>query len=274
MINVTRSPTLTLNDGRSIPQLGFGTYQIPDATAAQSVRTAVDVGYALIDTAAIYQNENGVGEGLAGRRDVWLTTKIWNESQGYDRTLRAMDKCLDRLGRDSVDLVLIHWPCPDKGLAVETWKAFVALRDAGKAGSIGVSNFRESDLTEVIDATGVVPALNQIELHPGFQQRELQAVHRDLGIVTQSWSPLGQGEALDDPTIVEIADRTRRPASAVILRWHLQSGLSTIPKATGRPHIEANFEALDFELSEEQMHAINALDDPDGRIGPDPANFG
>lgn len=270
---MTRTPTITLNDGRAIPQLGFGTWQIPAETAATAVRTAIDVGYELIDTAAIYQNERGVGEGLADHAGVWLTTKIWNESQGYDRTLRAMDKCLERLGRGSVDLVLIHWPCPDKGLAVETWQALVALRDAGKAKSIGVSNFREQDLKAVIDATGVVPSLNQVELHPTFQQRDLRKVHEDLGIVTQSWSPLGQGGAMDNPTIGGIADECGQPASAVILRWHLQSGLCTIPKATGRAHIEANFQALGFELSADQMARIDALDDAGGRIGPDPGKF-
>ncbi len=270
---MSKTPTIRLNDGRAIPQLGFGTWQIPDENAADAVRTAVDVGYELVDTAAIYQNERGVGEGLSGNGDVWLTTKIWNESQGYDRTLRAMDKCLERLGRDSVDLVLIHWPCPAKGLAVETWKALVAIREAGKAQSIGVSNFREQDLMAVIDATGVAPALNQVELHPTFQQRALRQVHDELGIVTQSWSPLGQGGAMDTPAIVEIADAIGQPASAVILRWHLQSGLCTIPKASSRAHIEANFKALDFELSDEQMATIDALDDVGGRIGPDPGEL-
>ena len=271
---MSNTPTITLNDGRAIPQLGFGTWQIPDETAAEAVRTAIDVGYELVDTAAIYQNERGVGQGLSGSDDVWLTTKIWNESQGYDRTLGAMDKCLDRLGREAVDLVLIHWPCPDQGLAVDTWKALVAVRDSGKAKSIGVSNFREQDLKAAIDATGVVPALNQIELHPAFQQRELRKVHDELGIVTQSWSPLGQGGGMDNPTIAAIADECGQPASAVILRWHLQTGLCTIPKATGRAHIEANFKALDFELSADQMARIDALDTPDGRIGPDPGQFG
>ncbi|WP_374409249.1 aldo/keto reductase [Pelagerythrobacter sp.] len=268
---MTGTPTLKLNDGRALPQLGFGTWQIDDDKAADPVRTALDIGYDLVDTAAIYRNERGVGGGLSGREDVWLTTKIWNDSQGYDNTLQAMDKSLARLGRDSVDLVLIHWPCPAKGLTVETWEALVEVRKAGKAKSIGVSNFREEDLRAVIDATGVTPALNQIELHPGFQQRSLRAVHRDLGIVTQSWSPLGQGDAMDDPAVEAIAEETGRPAAAVILRWHLQHGLATIPKASSRDHIAANFEALDFELSDDQMGRIDALDDSDGRIGPEPS---
>ena len=163
-------PTLTLNDDRQIPQLGFGTWQIEEDKAADAVSTALETGYWLIDTAAIYKNEKGVGEGIGDWADIFLQTKIWNESQGYDRTLKAADKCLERLGRDHVDMLLIHWPCPDKGLFVETWKAFIELRDQGKAKSIGVSNFREEDLKRIVDETGVVPALNQIELHPSFQQ--------------------------------------------------------------------------------------------------------
>ena len=224
----------------------------------------------MVDTAAIYQNERGVGDGLDAR-EVFLQTKIWNESQGYDRTLKAAEKCLARLGRDHVDMLLIHWPCPARDLFVETWKALVALRKAGKAKSIGVSNFREEDLLRIIDETGVTPALNQVELHPSFQQRELRKVHEDLGIVTQSWSPLGQGGGMDAPVIAQIAEETGQPESAVILRWHLQHGLSPIPKASSRPHVEANFEALGFTLSDEQMARIDALDDPDGRMGPDPA---
>lgn len=270
---MTDTPALKFNDGRAIPQLGFGTYQIDNDKAAEAVRTALDVGYRLVDTAAIYGNEEGVGEGLQGRDDIWLTTKIWNESQGYDRAQRAMDKCLSRLGRDSVDLVLIHWPCPDKGLAVETWKALVDIRKSGKAKSIGVSHFRIRDLHDIIEATGVTPALNQIELHPTFQQRALRAEHEELGIITQSWSPLGQGKGIDNPTIAAIANETGRNAAAVILRWHLQHGLCTIPKASSREHIAANFEALDFELGAEQIARIDALDDANGRIGPDPSKF-
>lgn len=267
---VTDYPTLTLNDGRPLPQLGFGTWQIADDKAAQAVRTAIDVGYEMVDTAAVYQNERGVGEGLINAK-VFLQTKIWNESQGYDRTLKAADKSLARLGRDTVDMLLIHWPCPAKDLFVETWKALMELRDAGKAQSIGVSNFRVDDLRRIIDETGIVPALNQIELHPRFQQRELRALHQELGIVTQSWSPLGQGGGMDNPVIRAIAEETGRPSSAVILRWHIQHGLCPIPKASSRTHMVANFEALAFSLTQDQMARIDALDDPEGRIGPDPS---
>ena len=265
-------PTLTLNDGRQIPQLGFGTWQIAEEDAAGAVSTALDAGYWLVDTAAIYQNEKGVGEGIGEWSDIFLQTKIWNESQGYDRTLKAADKCLGRLGRDHVDMLLIHWPCPDKGLFVDTWKALIALRDAGKARSIGVSNFRGEDLRRIVDETGVVPALNQIELHPSFQQREMRALHKDMGIVTQSWSPLGQGNGMDNATIKAIADETGQSASAVIIRWHLQHGLSVLPRSTNPDHIRDNFTALSFELTDDQMAKIDALDDPDGRMGPEPAS--
>ena len=270
---MAKYPVLEMNDGRQIPQLGFGTYKMDEDQAPESVQIALDTGYWMVDTAAVYQNERGVGKGIGDWSDIFLQTKIWNDSQGYDRTLRAADKCLERLGRDHVDMLLIHWPCPEKDLYVETWKALIELRKQGKAKSIGVSNFREEDLKRIVDETGVTPALNQIELHPTFQQREMRKVHDEMGIVTQSWSPLGQGEGLEKGAIKEIAEEIGQPASAVIIRWHIQCGLSTIPKATSRDHIEANFKALDFELTAEQMKKIDDLDDPDGRMGPDPAEF-
>ena len=275
MTTATRTdyPTILLNDGRQIPQLGFGTWQIDNDKAAKAVSTAIDVGYWMVDTAAIYQNEKGVGEGIGDWSDIFLQTKIWNESQGYDRTLKAADKCLERLGRDHVDMLLIHWPQPEKGLFVDTWKALIELRDQGKAKSIGVSNFRGEDLKRIVGETGVVPALNQIELHPSFQQREMRALHKDMGILTQSWSPLGQGNAMGSDAIDRIAGDIGQPGSAVVIRWHIQHGLSTIPKASSRDHIEANFRALDFELTKDQMNAIDALDDPDGRMGPEPGSF-
>ncbi|MDC0886576.1 aldo/keto reductase [Altererythrobacter sp.] len=270
---MTDYPTLTMNDDRQIPQLGFGTYKIDDNEAPEAVRTAIDVGYWLIDTAAIYQNERGVGQGIGDWADIFLQTKIWNESQGYDRTLKAADKCLERLGRDHVDMLLIHWPCPDKDLYVDTWKALIELRDQGKAKSIGVSNFREQDLKRLADETGVVPALNQIEVHPSFQQRDLRVLHDEMGIVTQCWSPLGQGEAMDRGPIKEIAEEIGQPASAVVIRWHLQCGNVPIPKSSKREHIEANFKALEFELTDAQMKQIDDLDDPEGRMGPNPSTF-
>ena len=264
-------PTLQLNDGRQIPQLGFGTWEISEDDAPSAVKTALETGYWLVDTAAIYRNEAGVGEGIGDWSDIFLQTKIWNASQGYDRTLKAADKCLARLGRDHVDMLLIHWPCPTNGLFVDTWKALIELRDQGKAKSIGVSNFREEDLRRIIDETGVTPALNQVELHPSFQQRELRRVHDELGIVTQSWSPLGQGKAMASDPIGAIADETGQSKAAVIIRWHIQHGLSTLPRSTNPDHIRSNFSALSFELTPDQMAQIDALDDADGRMGPDPA---
>ena len=270
---MTDQPMLTLNDDRQIPQLGFGTYKIDDADAAEAVKTAVDVGYRLVDTAAIYKNEKGVGEGLKGHDDIWLTTKVWNDDQGYESAKTAFGHCLNRLGREDVDLVLIHWPCPDKGKFLDTWKAFIELRKERRVKSIGVSNFREQDLRKLVDETGFAPAVNQIELHPSFQQRELRKVHEEFGIATQSWSPLGQAEALQKDVVQAIARDLGVAPAAVVIRWHLQSGLLTIPKASSRDHIEANFAAVRIELTEEQMAQIDALDDREGRIGPDPSDF-
>ncbi|MCJ7420820.1 aldo/keto reductase [Sphingomicrobium astaxanthinifaciens] len=267
-------PMLTLNDGRRMPQLGFGTYKIAQDAAQAAVRTALEVGYRLVDTAAIYANERGVGAGLEGRDDVWLTTKIWNDDQGHAAAKRALGDCLDRLGRARVDLLLIHWPCPDKHRFLDTWKAFIELREEGRARSIGVSNFRAQELELIVGETGVVPALNQVECHPTFQQRELRALHEELGICTQSWSPLGRARYFDDPVLSSIASETGQPAAAVVLRWHLQHKLSAIPKASGRAHMADNFAATRLALSEEQMVRIDAMDlGEDGRMGPDPADF-
>ncbi len=267
-------PAIKLNDGRMIPQLGFGTYQIEDDKDAEvAVKKAVDIGYQLVDTAAIYQNEKGVGAGLEGHDDIWLTTKVWNESQGYDRTLKAFDKCLARLGRESVDCVLIHWPCPDNDKYVETWKAFIAIQKAGKATSIGVSNFLEPHLKRIVDETGVAPVLNQIELHPRFQQKQARKVHEEMGIATQSWSPLGQGDAMDSDAVKGLADKLGRTPAQVVLRWHIDNGLLVIPKASSEAHMRDNFGVLDFALSPEDLAAFDALDSKDGRMGPDPATM-
>jgi len=266
-------PVIILNDGREMPQFGFGTWQVPDNEAAGCVRDAVDVGYKLVDTAAIYQNEDGVGEGLKGRNQIWLTTKVWNRDQGFEGTKAALEKSLERLGRDSVDLLLLHWPCPEQDLYVESWKAMIELREEGKALSIGVSNFMAEHLQRLDKETGVIPAVNQVELHPTFQQRALRQVHSDMGVATQSWSPLGQGKALNHPVIREIAEETGASPAAVVLRWHLQSGLAPIPKASSHEHAADNFSALSVHLKRDQMGRIDQLDDPNGRIGPDPATF-
>ncbi|WP_037569135.1 aldo/keto reductase [Sphingomonas sp. S17] len=259
---------LTLNDGRSLPQLGLGTYQIPDSQVAAVVRRGLDTGYQLVDTAAIYGNERGVGDGLRGEA-AFLTTKLWNDR--HRDAVAALDESLALLGVEAVDLYLIHWPVPAEDGYVEAWQSLIALREAGKARSIGVSNFLPEHLDRIIEATGVVPAVNQIELHPRFQQREARAYHEAKGIVTQSWSALGQGgELLTTPEIVAIAEKHDRSTAQVVLAWHLAHGLSVIPKAADAAHMADNFAATELTLDEDDMAAIDALDDADGRIGPDP----
>ena len=259
---------LPLNDGRSMPQLGMGTWQIKDAQAAAIVRTGLDVGFELVDTAAIYGNELGVGDGIKDA-DVWTTTKLWNDRQGD--VAAALDESLSLLGVAAVDLYLIHWPVPAQDRYVEAWRAMIGVRDAGKARSIGVCNFLPEHLDRIVEATGVTPAVNQIELHPRFQQRETRAYHEAHGIVTQSWSPIGQGKGLlDDERITRIAAKHRRSAAQVVIAWHLEHGLSVIPKASGREHLTNNFAAQDWTLDADDMAAIDAMDSPDGRLGADP----
>ncbi len=262
---------LTLNDDRIMPALGLGTFKIPEAQAAGVVRRGLDTGFRLVDTAAIYDNERGVGTGYKGS-DAFLTTKLWNDRQ--DDAEAALDESLSLLGVDAVDLYLIHWPVPDADTYVDAWRSLVTLRDKGKARSIGVSNFMPEHIDRVVEATGVTPAVNQIELHPRFQQKEARAYHDAHGIVTQSWSPLSQGgELLADETLGDIATKHGRSVPQVVLAWHLASGLSVIPKASSPEHLSDNFAALDLTLDDEDMAAIDAMDDPDGRIGPDPLSF-
>jgi 2,5-diketo-D-gluconate reductase A len=272
----TTVPNLRFNDDNSIPQLGFGVFQIPPEDTAEAVQHALKTGYRLVDTAAAYNNEQGVGEGLArsglDRGEVFVTTKLWNDDQGHSEALRAFDRSLDRLGFEYVDLYLIHWPAPARGRYVETWQALCELKREGRARSIGVSNFMVEHLEAIIDATGVVPALNQIELHPRFQQRELRAFHSEHDILTEAWSPLGQGSALDDRSIKEIASNHDRSPAQIVLRWHLQLGNVVIPKSATPGRIEQNFSILDFELSDEEMGVLAQLDTSE-RIGPNPATF-
>ncbi len=284
MPNATQVPDVTFHDGRTIPQLGLGVWQVPDDIAADAVRVALEAGYRHVDTARIYANERGVGEGIrasdVARDDVFVTTKLWNSDQGdLDAVRPALEASLERLRFDAVDLYLIHWAAPARDQFVASWTALVQLHEEGLARSIGVSNFHEAHLERVIEATGVVPAINQVELHPYFQQRELRAVHERLGIATQAWSPLGQGgELLRDPVIAGIAEEVGggvTPAQ-VVLRWHLQRGIVTIPKSQHAGRIAENFDVFGFELDERQLAAIDDLDrGPSGRIGPDPdhANF-
>lgn len=271
---MSSQPTIKLNDGRVIPQLGLGVWQTPDDVAAPVVQTALEAGYRSVDTAAIYGNEKGVGKGLeasgVARDQVFVTTKLWNDRQGYDSALTALDKSLGRLGLDHVDLYLIHWPAPSKGLFIDSWKALIQAQKDGKAKSIGVSNFAVEHLERIIEATGVTPAVNQIELHPRFQQAQLRALHKTLGIATESWSPLGQGKLLQDPTLAAIARKHGKSAAQVVIRWHLDSGLIVIPKSVNADRIRQNIDVFDFTLDADDLAQIGKLDTAEGRIGPDP----
>jgi len=266
---------LELNDGHAIPQIGLGVWQAPEAAAAKAVEAALRAGYRHVDTAAMYGNEAGVGEGVrrsgVPREAVFVTTKIWNTDQGYDRALRALDQSLGRLAMDHVDLLLIHWPSPQRGLYLETWRALIAARAAGLARSIGVSNFDAPELDRIVGETGVSPVLNQIEVHPRFQQRRLRAVNLERGLRTEAWSPLGQGRLLADPAIGRLARKHGRTPAQVIIRWHIDSGLVAIPKSVHPGRIVENHDVFGFQLDADDMEAIAALDDPDGRVGPDPA---
>ncbi len=273
-----QAQSVTLNDSKLMPQLGLGVFQTAPEATAEAVRVALADGYRSIDTAAVYGNEVGVGEGFRAsglaRDEVFITTKLWNGSQGFDRALRACEKSLERLGLDHVDLYLIHWPAPKQDLYLESWKALVRLREEGKATSIGVSNFAPEHLERIIVETGVIPVLNQIELHPSFQQRAWRAADADHGIVTESWSPLGQGDALSDPTLVRLAKKHGKTAAQVVIRWHLDLGLVVIPKSVTPSRIAENFDVWDFKLDAEDLAEIEALDSPSGRRGPDPVTMG
>jgi 2,5-diketo-D-gluconate reductase A len=264
-------PTVTLNDGVAMPQFGLGVFQTPPETTEEIVRMAVEEGYRAVDTAAMYRNEAGVGMALHGRTDVFVTTKLGNSDHGFDETLRAFEASVSRLRRDPLDLFLIHWPRPRLNRYVDSWKAFIRLQKEGRVRSIGVSNFNQNHLERIIGETGVTPAVNQIELHPRFQQKALRAVHDRLGIKTESWSPLGRGAFLGEAAITEIAAKHRRTPAQVVIRWHLDSGLIVIPKTVRRERLKENIGALDFRLVADDMRRIDALDSPDGRIGPDPA---
>jgi diketogulonate reductase-like aldo/keto reductase len=264
-----------LNNGVDMPQLGFGVWQVPDAEAAPAVTEALKAGYRSIDTAAIYGNERGVGEAIANfdREELFVTTKLWNSDQGFDSTLRAFDESLRRLGLDVLDLYLIHWPTPARDRYVDTWKAFAQLQKEGRVRAIGVSNFQPAHLRRLIDETGVVPAVNQIELHPYLQQAELREFHAQHGIRTEAWSPLGQGgELLSDPVVAKIALAHGRSPAQVVLRWHLQLGNVVIPKSVTPSRIRENIDVFGFELATAEMEALSTLD-RGGRIGPDPDQF-
>ncbi|MFI7481389.1 aldo/keto reductase [Kocuria sp. M1R5S2] len=271
------SPTLTLPDGNSIPQLGYGVWQVDAGIAEDVVGQALEAGYRHIDTAMIYGNEEGVGRAVANsgipRDEIFVTTKLWNDDQGHDAALRAVDASLERLGLDHVDLYLIHWPTPARGKYLETWQAFREIRDSGRARSIGVSNFPREELQEIIDETGVVPAVNQIELHPYFDQAALREFNASRGIVTEAWSPLGQGgDLLRDPVIEAVARKHGATPGQAVIAWHLAIGNVVFPKTVTPARIRENFAALDLRLDPEDVEAIGGLDNG-GRIGSDPKDF-
>jgi 2,5-diketo-D-gluconate reductase A len=269
-------PSLTLHDGVEIPQLGFGVFQVPPEDTQGVVEQALDVGYRHIDTAAAYRNEKGVGAAIAAsglaREDLFVTTKLWNSEQGFETTLAAFEASLGRLGFNYVDLYLIHWPVPSKGRFVDTWRAFERIHEEGWARTIGVSNFRVEDLERLEAETDVRPTVNQIELHPRLQQAELRSWQADHGILTEAWSPLAQGELLDDETIAAIAERHGKTPAQAILRWHLQLGNVVFPKSVTPERIRENIELFDFELSDAEMAEFERLDRGE-RIGPDPGKF-
>jgi 2,5-diketo-D-gluconate reductase A len=269
-------PQIPLRGGAQIPQLGFGVFQIPPKETAEAVIRALEVGYRHIDTAAAYRNEAGVGLALRDtgldRGEVFITTKCFNNDHGHEQARRAFHASLERLELDYVDLYLIHWPVPAHDRYVETWKAFIELRDEGLIRAIGVSNFQPAHLERVIAETGETPAINQIELHPYLQQQGLRHEHEQLGIVTESWSPLAQGLVLDDPVILAAAEAHSRTAGQIVIRWHLQLGIVVIPKSVTPERIEQNFDVFDFELTDAEMAAIAELD-AGRRTGPDPDTF-
>jgi len=267
-------PTIALNNGVDIPQLGFGVFLVPPGETEASVTTALETGYRHIDTARIYDNEGEVGAAIAksgiARDELFVTTKLWNADQG--RAAAAFDASLERLGLDHVDLYLIHWPVPSGDRYVESWKALEEIAASGRARAIGVSNFQIPHLQRLIDETGTVPAVNQVELHPNLVQAELRAFHAEHGIATEAWSPLARGGLLDDPEVGKIAAKHGRTPAQVILRWHLQIGNVVIPKSVTPSRIAENLDVLGFELDADDVAAIEALDSGT-RIGPNPDEF-
>lgn len=279
--SMTSVPNLRLSTGSGaieIPQLGFGVWQVPDDQVEDAVLTAIDTGYRSIDTAALYGNEEGVGRALKAtdvpREDLFLTTKVWNDRQGYDSTFAAFDESMTKLGLDVLDLYLIHWPAPAQDSFVETWKALLQLRESGRVRAVGVCNFEVEHLQRLADETGELPAINQVELHPYLQQAKLREFHASHGILTEAWSPLASGgSVLTDDTITEIARKHQVSPAQAILRWHLELGNVVIPKSVTPSRIRENFDIFGFELDADDLSAIARLERGE-RTGPDPVTFG
>ncbi|GAB4046961.1 aldo/keto reductase [Catellatospora paridis] len=270
-------PEVTLNNGVTMPQLGFGVWQVDDDTAEKAVTTALESGYRSIDTAKMYFNEQGVGRALRAsglpREQLFVTTKLWNTDHEYDKALRAFDESMTKLGLDYLDLYLIHWPVPSQNLYTEAWRALEKLYADKRVRAIGVCNFTVQTMSRLLDEFDVVPAVNQIELHPHLPQEELRKLHAVHDIATEAWSPLGQGKGLlDDPVLARVAAKHGKSPAQVVLRWHLQLGNVVIPKSVTPSRIAENIAVFDFALDDEDMAAIATLDNG-GRIGPDPAVF-
>lgn len=269
-------PMVTLNDGRTMPQLGFGVWRLSDAEAAKVIHTATAIGYRSVDTAAFYKNEAGVGRGVRecgiDRKDMFVTTKLWNSRHGYDETLRAFAESLSRLGLDYVDLYLIHWPVAGSLKYVDTWKAFIRLREEGRVKSIGVSNFLPSHLERIVGETGVKPVLDQIECHPRFQQGGLRAYLRENGIAPESWSPLGKGASVGIPELASLAEKYGKTPAQVIIRWHIDNGCLVIPKSADPGRLKENFSVFDFKLAPADMEVMASLD-RGARMDEDPDAF-
>ena len=274
--SIDQVPTIALRDDGQIPQLGFGVFQIPQEDTVEACVVALQAGYRHIDTAALYGNEAEVGQAIhaAGldRSEVFITSKCWNDTQGYNEAINACKASLDRLEMTHLDLYLIHWPAPAQDKYVETWKAFIDLQKDGLVRSIGVSNFQQPHLERLIAETGVTPSVNQVELHPRFQQAGLRREHADLGIVTEAWAPLAQGAVLDDPVLTEIGEAHGKSTSQVALRWHVQLGNVVFPKSVTPERIAENIDIFDFHLTDDEMTRIEALD-AGQRNGPDPDTF-
>jgi 2,5-diketo-D-gluconate reductase A len=268
-------PFIPLNDGHRIPQLGVGVFKVDPETTEKNVAEALEIGYRHIDTAAAYRNEEGVGRAIAAsgipRDELFVTTKLFNDDHPRAKAMTAIDASLQKLGLESVDLYLIHWPLPQRDDYADTWGTMIDIRSAGKARSIGVSNFQQEHLERIVDETGITPAINQIELHPAFSQPELRAVHETMGIVTEAWGPLGQGkyDLLERGPIVAAAEAHGVSAAQAVLRWHLQHGIVIFPKSSSRERLAQNFDLFGFELSADEMAAIDAMDEGK-RVGSHP----
>lgn len=267
------SPVLPLLDGRSIPQLGLGVYKVDDAKAASLVAGAVEAGYRHIDTAALYENERGVGEGMRSsgvpREELFVTTKVWNDRHGFDETQRAFDESIDKLGLDYVDLYLIHWPAPKQDKYVDTWRALVKLREEGRVRSIGVSNFKPHHLERLAETSDVTPVLNQVELHPWLPQSEVRQYDASRGILTEAWSPLARGRVLGNEILDHVADKHGKTPAQVVLRWHIQLGVVVIPKSNSLDRVRENSQVFDFQLDVADLAAIAGLESGE-RTGMDP----